>query len=73
MKAFDLETLEKLETPCYIFDEEELARNFADFSSALREAWSERAYVAYSVKTNPLPWILDIARQARRMLGGSGI
>lgn len=59
---FSKEQLSKLETPCYIFDEKELRSNFSDFTFALREKWGKRAYVAYSVKTNPFPWILKVAR-----------
>ena len=50
-------------TPCFVFDESELAKNFASFSRALRDAWSDEAFVAYSVKTSPFPWILDIAKR----------
>lgn len=52
-----------LQTPCYVFDEPELRANFADFGRALRDAWSPLARVAYSVKTNPFPWILRVARE----------
>lgn len=52
-----------LETPCFVFDEAELRRNFSDFRHALREHWSARSNVAYSVKTNPFPWILDVAKE----------
>ncbi len=41
----------------------ELAENFASFSRALRDAWSDEAFVAYSVKNQSLPWILDIAKR----------
>ncbi len=51
-----------LETPCYVFDEPELRANFSDFGHALEKAWSPLARVAYSVKTNPFPWILSVAR-----------
>lgn len=63
MKSLDLALLEGLSTPCYLFDEEELSRNFSDFAAALRDAWSPRAFVAYSVKTNPFPWILEVAKR----------
>lgn len=53
----------ELDTPCYAFDEPELRANFDDFTAALRGAWSPRARVAYSVKTNHLPWILQVARE----------
>lgn len=54
--------LEKLQTPCFIFDEQELKANFNDFNSALYSAWGPNACVAYSVKTNPFPWILRCAK-----------
>ena len=53
----------ELDTPCYVFDEPELRANFDDFTAALRGAWSPLARVAYSVKTNHLPWILQVARE----------
>ena len=52
-----------LDTPCFVFDEPELRANFDDFGAALRRAWSPLGRVAYSVKTNPLPWILQVARE----------
>ena len=51
-----------LQTPCFVFDEAELRQNFSDFRRALAEHWSPKSNVAYSVKTNPFPWILDIAK-----------
>lgn len=51
-----------LDTPCFVFDEPELRANFLDFDRALKNAWSPQARVAYSVKTNPFGWILDVAR-----------
>lgn len=53
----------ELVTPCFVFDEPELCANFDDFGAALRRAWSGLGRVAYSVKTNPLPWILQVARE----------
>ena len=51
-----------LQTPCFVFDEAELRQNFSDFRRALADHWSPHANVAYSVKTNPFPWILEVAR-----------
>ncbi len=53
----------QLQTPCFVFDEPELRANFSDFDQALKRAWSPLAHVAYSVKTNPFGWILDVARE----------
>lgn len=58
----DWEKLETLNTPCFIFDEEALRANFNDFNAALRKSWSGDSRVAYSVKTNPFPWVLQCAR-----------
>lgn len=60
MLAFD--EVKDLETPCFVFDEEELKANFSDFSKALQKGWSPDSRVAYSVKTNPLPWVVEVAR-----------
>ena len=51
-----------LSTPCYVFEKKELEENFRDFKKALHTYWSADSRVAYSVKTNPFPWILDVAR-----------
>lgn len=56
------EDVKELDTPCYVFDEEELRANFNDFSKALQTGWSPDSRVAYSVKTNPLPWVVELAR-----------
>lgn len=56
------ENLFDLETPCFVFDEAGLMDNFRTFREALRLRWSPDSEVAYSIKTNPLPWVLDKAR-----------
>ena len=53
-----------LDTPCFVFDEPELRENYCDFDRAVKAAWSPLARVAYSIKTNPLPWVLGVARTA---------
>ena len=55
--------VQDLETPCFVFEEAELEANFRDFEKALHTYWSVDSRVAYSVKTNPFPWILDVARR----------
>lgn len=55
--------VKNLDTPCYVFDEGELRKNFDDFSDALRTGWSRDSKVAYSVKTNPTPWVLKVAKE----------
>ncbi len=60
---FTRDQLEGLRTPCFIFDEAELRRNFLDFDTALKASWSKGAHIAYSVKTNPFARVLDVARE----------
>lgn len=57
-----IKNLRDLKTPCFVFDEGELKANFLGFRDALQKAWGCHAQVAYSVKTNPLPWMLGVAR-----------
>lgn len=45
------------ETPAFVVDEAGLERQLALFANAMREVWPT-GIVAYSVKTNPLPWIV---------------
>lgn len=52
----------ELKTPCFVYDEEELRANFTGFQTALQNAWGGNARLAYSVKTNPHPWIIETAR-----------
>ena len=53
---------EALQTPCFILDEPKLINNIHLFSMAIRERF-ENGILAYSVKTNSLPYILNIAMQ----------
>lgn len=61
--AFSREQLEGLKTPCYIFDKGELEDNFLDFTRAVQDAWGPCSHIAYSVKTNPLTWIVKEAQR----------
>ena len=47
-----------LETPYFLLRESLLRKNVAAFFTALAAEWPNAA-VAYSVKTNALPWILQ--------------
>ena len=49
--------MHSLTTPCFIIDTEELSGNIGSFKKAL-SAHSDDAILAYSVKTNSLPYIL---------------
>lgn len=52
-----------LETPCFIFDEEEFARGIIGFRNALLGKFSD-VCIGYSVKTNSLPYALREAGKA---------
>ena len=52
----------RLQTPAFIFDEEEFGRGVAEFRGALEQRFV-RVGIGYSVKTNSLPYAL---RQARK-------
>lgn len=51
------ENLCDLETPCFIFDVEELAKSVNGFSDALHSHF-EKSIVGYSVKTNSTPYCM---------------
>jgi diaminopimelate decarboxylase len=46
-----------METPYFLLKEELLSQNITGFQDALREIWPN-SILAYSVKTNSLPWVL---------------
>ncbi|WP_197018693.1 ATP-grasp domain-containing protein [Selenomonas sp. ND2010] len=49
-----------LQTPCFIINLREFQNNIRDFSNALKNHFPNRI-VAYSVKTNSLPYLLSVA------------
>jgi len=49
-------------TPCFIIDEEELDKSLSRFASALTEQFP-RSIPSLSVKTNSLPYLLQVARE----------
>lgn len=51
-----------MQTPYYLIDEAELDRNIARFRNAFENLWPG-GRLAYSVKTNSLPWVLDHMRR----------
>ena len=57
---FSQEEINTLETPCFIFDRSKLNENFRAFHSALQKHWGNYV-LSYSVKTNPLPWLVAYA------------
>ncbi|WP_222439261.1 pyridoxal-dependent decarboxylase [Sporosarcina sp. BP05] len=46
-----------METPFFLINKEELEDNILSFESALKKIWPN-SRIAYSVKTNSLPWLL---------------
>ena len=56
-----MEQIKELETPCFIFDQEELTRSIVGFRTALQSHFNQ-SVVGYSVKTNSVPYCMSIAR-----------
>ncbi|MBQ5754715.1 MAG: hypothetical protein IIV90_03510 [Oscillospiraceae bacterium] len=54
--------LHRLQTPCFVVDKPALAANFEGFHRALAAHWGAHV-LGYSVKTNPLPWVLAFAKE----------
>ena len=54
--------IEDLETPCFIVKEEELINNIVNFKSSLNQFFRHNI-LSYSIKTNSLPFILDVAKK----------
>ena len=52
----------KIQTPCFILDELKLKEGIEGFKNAL-DSYFSSSIVGYSVKTNPLPYCLKLARQ----------
>lgn len=48
----------KFKTPYFLIHEDLLEENIANFRNAMDDIWPN-SIIAYSVKTNSLPWILD--------------
>jgi len=49
-----------MNTPYYLFDQEHFIKNISDFDVALSKSF-EHHEIAYSVKTNPIPYIIKTA------------
>ena len=52
--------LKELHTPCFILDKQELVKSISEFKHALLNNFGN-FIVGYSVKTNSLPYCLNIA------------
>lgn len=57
-----IDSFSRLQTPCFILDQEELNRSIAGFQDALL-SFFPKSIVSYSVKTNSLPYCLNSAYQ----------
>ncbi len=51
-----------MNTPFFLISEQELHKNIAEFKAALKKYWPN-SRMAYSVKTNSLPWVLKYMKQ----------
>ena len=54
------DSFSRLQTPCFIFDQEELNRSIVGFQDTLH-SFFKKSIVSYSVKTNSLPYCLHFA------------
>ena len=54
--------MDNILTPCFILDEQKLREGIEGFKCAL-ETYFSSSIIGYSVKTNPLPYCLKLARQ----------
>lgn len=52
----------KQQTPCYLIQEPLLRENLEAFEHALKKYWNHYGF-GYSVKTNPLPWLLSYVKE----------
>ena len=54
--------MNRLNTPCFIFDHKELEKSINDFRKALQLYFS-KSQIGYSMKTNSLPYCLSVAKK----------
>ena len=52
----------KKHTPCFLIDKELLRKNLEEFQEGILKYWG-RGIVAYSCKTNSLPWIMKYVKE----------
>lgn len=52
----------KLQTPCFIINEDILKENVTDMHKALKDTWGNYI-IGYSCKTNSLPWVMSFLKQ----------
>ncbi len=51
-----------IKTPCYVIDREQFDRNLFDIQSNFQREWGDNLGIGYSIKTNHLPQLLEIAK-----------
>lgn len=51
----------KLQTPCFVIDKADIEDGIRSFRKAMRLRF-DKVVIGYSVKTNPLPFVLTLAR-----------
>lgn len=61
MKNIYYKSINDLQTPCYIVNEQELENNIKEFHTALNK-YFKSAILGYSIKTNSLPYVASIAK-----------
>jgi len=57
-----MEQIKRLQTPCFLLDQEELTRSITRFREALHNHF-QQVVIGYSVKTNSLPYCLSLAKK----------
>lgn len=57
-----MEQIKRLQTPCFLLDQEELTRSITRFRDALQSHF-QQVVIGYSVKTNSLPYCLSLAKK----------
>ena len=53
--------MNKMHTPCFIFDEKAFRKNIDDYQKILNDSFS-KSIIGYSFKTNSLPYIIRVAK-----------
>lgn len=56
-------SLSQVETPCYVFEEQELRNNISAFANSVARFWNPgKTLVGYSVKTTPVAGLISFAK-----------
>lgn len=55
--------LKQLQTPCYIINKDEYINSIDKIMSAFNSRWNNNVIFAYSVKTNHLPYLMEIVKE----------